>query len=60
MAKVSNDDVAQIEKLSGPENFQVWKFQIMIMLRAHDLLSIVQEEQQETEIWKKRMRTLRK
>lgn len=43
MAKVSHDDVAQIEKLNGPDNFQVWKFQITILVRAHELLDIVQE-----------------
>lgn len=54
MVKVSIDDIAQVEKLNGPENFQVWKFQITIMLRANDLLGIVQEEPQDTVMWKKK------
>lgn len=47
MAKVSHDDMTQIEKLSGPENFQVWSFQVTVLLRAHELLSVVQEKPEE-------------
>lgn len=54
MARAPQEDVAQLEKLSGSENFQVWKFQVEIMLRAHDFLSIVQEAPLDTDIWKKK------
>lgn len=54
MAKVSQDDVVRIKKLSGPENFQVWKFQTTILLRVHDLLNIVEDPPQDTEQWKRK------
>lgn len=31
-----HEELHQIEKLKGPENFQLWKFQVTILLKAND------------------------
>lgn len=35
MAESNNDDLVKIEKLTGSENFEVWKFQIKIVFKAN-------------------------
>lgn len=40
MAKVSMEEIGQIEKLNGVENFQLWKFEITIVLKANELYDI--------------------
>jgi hypothetical protein len=57
MAKITADDLKQIDKLSEVDDFQVWKFQLTIILRANELYDIVTTdtpEDQRTEAWKKK------
>lgn len=41
MSKVTPEEINQLEKLSGTENFQLWKFGVLILLRASDLEEVV-------------------
>ncbi|KYN01654.1 Copia protein [Cyphomyrmex costatus] len=57
MDKVPAEDLKQIEKLSEIEDFQVWKFQITIILLANELIDVILEETPEEErnaAWKKK------
>lgn len=40
MAKVSMEEIGQIEKLNCVENFQRWKFEITILLKANELYDV--------------------
>lgn len=40
MAKVSIEEKGQQEKLNRVENFQLWKFEITIVLEANDLYDV--------------------
>lgn len=53
MAKNTNEEINQIEKLTGAENYQLWKFQVTILLKASDAYDIVTREQPipKTENW---------
>lgn len=58
MAKALTEGSANIEKLIDAENYQIWKFQIGIIFRAHELFDIIDTETVENErtnAWKKRM-----
>lgn len=57
MSKPLTEDTANVEKLADTENFQIWKFQVEIVLRAHELYEVVTEETAEvgrTAAWKKK------
>lgn len=57
MVKAVAEDVAHIEKLADRDNFQIWKFQISILLRASELFEIIEtdtEENQRNNSWKKK------
>ncbi|XP_029675760.1 uncharacterized protein LOC115243150 [Formica exsecta] len=57
MAKALTEDSANIEKLIDAENYQIWKFQIGIILRAHELFDIIDTEtveNEKTNAWKKK------
>lgn len=41
MAKVTTEEINQVEKLIGVDNFQLWKFEVTILLKASDLYSVV-------------------
>ncbi|XP_025266851.1 uncharacterized protein LOC105249334 [Camponotus floridanus] len=43
MAKISVEEINQVEKLNGVENFQLWKFEITILLKANDLYEVATE-----------------
>lgn len=47
MSRSLAEDFVNIEKLSDPENFQTWKFQLSILFRANDLYEIVTIETDE-------------
>lgn len=49
MAQYNTEEAIQIEKLSDSTNFQVWKFQITIMLKSSSLYEIVSGEKVKTE-----------
>ncbi|KMQ88995.1 copia protein [Lasius niger] len=44
MAKMSMEEIGQIEKLNGVENFQLWKFEITIVLKANELYDVTTKE----------------
>ena len=54
--KITNDEIHQVEKLKGPENFQLWKFQVTILLKANNLYLNVLEPgpNPTTEAWTKK------
>lgn len=35
------EEIGHIEKLNGVENFQLWKFEIAIVLKAHELYDVI-------------------
>lgn len=41
MAKVLMEEISQVEKLNGEENFQLWKFEITIILKVNDLYDVI-------------------
>lgn len=41
MAKSLAEDILNVEKSIDSENFQIWKFQINILLAAHELNGVV-------------------
>lgn len=40
---MSMEEIGQIEKLNGVENFQLWKFEITIVLKANELYDVTKE-----------------
>lgn len=43
MARNTNDELAQIEKLEDSPNYVVWKFKISIVLKAQEIYQIATE-----------------
>lgn len=39
--KMTEEDVSQIERLTNSETYQIWKFQVTILFKAHGLWEIV-------------------
>lgn len=56
MAKVTTEEISQVEKLTGVENFQLWKFEITILLKADDWYNTVINDPPANadEAWKKK------
>lgn len=56
MAKISMEELNQIDKLNGVDNFQLWKFEITILLKANELYGIVTDSPPENvqETWKRK------
>lgn len=57
MSKTVIDDTACIERLADAESFQIWKFQLNIVFRSHELYEIVHTATPETQRdanWKKK------
>lgn len=57
MTKITAEHLKQIEKLLEVDDFQVWKFQVTIILKANDLYDIVIADTLESnrnETWKKK------
>ncbi|XP_029054686.2 uncharacterized protein LOC114881967 [Osmia bicornis bicornis] len=56
MEKCTNEELNQIEKLRGSDNYQMWKFQVLIHVEASDLKDIVTMDPPDpkTQVWKKK------
>ncbi|KAJ8877799.1 hypothetical protein PR048_022256 [Dryococelus australis] len=46
---MASEDSAHVEKLKGHSNFSIWKFQIVVLLKAVDLYNVVSTEFREGE-----------
>lgn len=63
MSKSTADDTIHVERLSDIENFQIWKFQVNILFRSHELYEIVHTDTPGTQhdtAWKKKDATAQK
>lgn len=49
MARISSNDIDHIDKLTCTEDYQVWKKQIKIILRANSLLNVAENETEAAE-----------
>lgn len=55
MAKVTTEEISQLEKFNGMDNFQLWKFEIIILLKANELYNtVVDAPENAQEVWKKK------
>ncbi|KAJ8878361.1 hypothetical protein PR048_018938 [Dryococelus australis] len=46
---MASEDFAHVEKLKGHSNFSIWKFQIVVLLKAADLYNVVSTKFREGE-----------
>ena len=57
MAKNITEDTNHIEKLVDAENYKIWRFQLNIVLEAHELQETIKLEtpvEQRNDAWKKK------
>lgn len=57
MAMSTSENIINVEKLTDAENFQIWKFQMIILFKANELHEVILQnvaQNERTQQWKKK------